>query len=318
MSGRARSTSAFTTLVITFCPATTSTRNTSIARTDGRRSSSSADGDGDHDDDHRAPELRDRAQDRRGEVGRVRRAPRREAVVDARESGVLAHHPEQHADRDRAGDDDSGRDRQQQTRRELRIDACAHERAQLRMRFDFVADDRARGARRRGICGRPAPDGRGDEPRRRPARRPARTRTTTYERFANRSIGETRTHANPVDGRGRRGGGFAANPGRSRLGHSDARAARSLRSRPPGGAAEQLAGHLERRHPVDGGGDRDRRGLRRAHRRDGRARPVPDEDRLRRVFGLGCRGQSLVRRTGAPRPGTTSRATARRSPTRSP
>ena len=266
----------------------------------------------------RAPELRDRPQDRRREVGRVRRAPRREAVVDACEPGVFAHHPEQHADCDRAGDDDSGR-RPSATNP---VASCgstrrAHERAQLRMGFDFVADDRTRGARatrdlQRASAGRP----------RRPAT-PAtrattsRTRTTTYERFANRSIGETRTHANPVDGRGRRGGGLAANPSRSRLGNCDARAARSLR--PTTRRRRRAARRVARASPSGRRGrDRDSCGLRRAHHGDGRARLVPHEDRLRRIFRMGCRGQPVVRPPARHDLERSHARTARRSPTRSP
>ena len=182
------------------------------------------------------------AQDRRGEVGRVRRTPRREAVVDACEPGVFAHHPEQHADCDRAGDDDSGRHRQQQTRRELRVDTRAHERAQLRMGFDFVADDRARGARRRGICGGPAPDGRGDQRRPRPGRRPAepgqpRTKGLPIVQSVKPELMQTpSTAAGAV--------GVASRP--TRVDPASETATREPRDRfdpPPGGAAERLAGH---------------------------------------------------------------------------
>ena len=89
MSGRARSTSTLTRLAMTFCPPTTSTRNTSIdARRQAPELDSATTAAATTMTTTRAPELRDRAQHRRGEVGRVGRAPRREAAIDAREAGV--------------------------------------------------------------------------------------------------------------------------------------------------------------------------------------------------------------------------------------
>ena len=99
------------------------------------------DDDADDDHDQRAAELRDRAQHRGGEVGRVRPAPRREAAVEARESGVGADHPEQDADRERADDDDRDSQREQQPGCDVGIDARACERTRTAIRLQLVADD---------------------------------------------------------------------------------------------------------------------------------------------------------------------------------
>ena len=201
----------------TFCPATTSTRNTSIVRTEGRRSCDSATAAATTTTTTRAPELRDRAQHRRGEVGRVRRAPRREAAIDAREAGVRTHHPEQDADRDRADDDE----RRAQRSAAVRSSTCGSTRARTNVRtvacgFDLAADDGARRARRGRIRGRPAEDRGCDGRAGAPVPRPRGRARPPYRCLPNVQSVKPRMYANPVDGRGRRWGGFAANPGSTR------------------------------------------------------------------------------------------------------
>ena len=129
MSGRARSTSTLTTLASTFCPTTTSTTNTSIMRTEGRRSCDRATTAATTITTTVLPScVIARNTDVEKSVAFVAPHVARPRST-TRGAGVRTHHPEQDADRDRADDDGGQRNGEEESGRHLRIDPCAHERA---------------------------------------------------------------------------------------------------------------------------------------------------------------------------------------------
>ena len=297
MSGRARSTSTLTTLASTFCPATTSTTNTSIVRTEGRRSCDSATAAATTMTTTVLPScVIARSTDVEKSVAFVAPHVAKPRSTRAR-PGVRTHHPEQDADRDRADDDGGERNGQEKSGRHLRIDTCAHERAHRRVGFDLAADDGA-GSARRGRDRRPASGGpQPRRPRRPPMPRPPEPARSPSKGLPNVQSVKPKCMQTPSTAAG--AVGVASQPTRARpSSQPDARTqatpARPVRSRT--GRSRRASGRATRRPPAAGrrGAD-DVRRLRRTEHRDDRSRPDPDEDRLRRVFGLGCRGQPLVR-----------------------
>ena len=159
MSGRARSTSTFTRFAIRFCPPITSTRNTSSTRVGMRRNSISPTTTATTMTTGRAAELRDRAQHRSREIGRVIAAPMsRDRGRGARVRRCDGPSRTECRLQKVADEDERDSQREQKPGCDRRVDARAREIARAAVRLQLVTDDRGRRTRRRRVERRNAPN----------------------------------------------------------------------------------------------------------------------------------------------------------------
>ena len=247
MSGRARSTSTLTTLAITFCPATTSTTNTSIMRTEGRRSCDRATAAATTMTTTVLPScVIARNTDVEKSVAFV--APHVARPRSTRAGPACARTTQERTPTATAPTTTAA----SATVRRSPVVTCGSTRARTNVRTVAWASTSRRTtavvARGDAGIGRRPAENRGRDGGARGQRHHQEDQDDHDERFAKRSIGETQMYANPVDGSGRRWGGFAANPGSPFIA-THVRDRRDRFDPEPGGTAEHLAERLDGHRP---------------------------------------------------------------------